>query len=130
MLITMRSKPQLFWGCFVVVALVDVNIVVVVLIVTAETELQKDFQIRNVQIMYLLIFAITLWLKLNKYLFFHQFSSFGVDLCHKSLVQCWSLFMQNMLRLATTIWKCLGFLLEMADILDTRVPPYWNSELR
>ena len=50
-------------------------------------------------------------MKLNKCLFSSQFSSFGVELCHKSIVL--QPFMLNMRLLAVTILKCPDFLPEM-----------------
>ena len=62
-------------------------------------------------IMNLLNLAIILHMELNICLCSSQFSSFGVELCHKSTEL--KHFMPNILRFAATIWKCLDFRPEM-----------------
>ena len=74
--------------------------------------------------LYVLNFAKIWYIKFKKCLVSLLFSSFGVELCQKSTVPFYSKYS----KISSNYLKMSGFLLEMSDILDTRILPFGNSE--
>ena len=82
-----------------------------------------DFQLKNVQIPYLVNFA-TIWgIKINK----HSLVFYSFIVLWSWTVSLINIIKSNILRLKATILKCPDFHLEISGILNAKIQTYYNS---